>query len=78
MEYDPFTCITAGELRSMGIVIDDGVPDCAWVPRFSLRWTATNIRPLDEEEREIEVTMKVNLTEPFRWINVNVKLQGGN
>jgi len=35
-DYDPKTCVTAEELRAMGVVFDADVPDCAWVPRASL------------------------------------------
>ena len=36
-KYDPATCITAGELRSMGMKIPDTVPDCGWIPRFGIK-----------------------------------------
>lgn len=37
-DYDEVTCITAGELRSMGINIAAEVPDVGWVKRSSVIW----------------------------------------
>lgn len=35
-EYDSEKCVTAGELRQLGIPIPEGIPDVAWVPRTAL------------------------------------------
>jgi hypothetical protein len=32
-EYDEVTCITAAELRWMGIAVPEDTPDVAWIPR---------------------------------------------
>jgi len=36
MKYSKDTCVTAGELRDVGLNIDENIPDDAWVPRDSV------------------------------------------
>lgn len=47
-DYDPASCVTAGELRAMGCAVPEKVPDCAWVPKsmvsydLPFQWTELN------------------------------------
>ncbi len=72
-EYDPATCITAGELRQLGIALPEGIPDCGWVPRAAIRShvTGSQITPAGA----LEVDMTVRFDEPFRWVTVDVTIQ---
>ncbi len=69
-EYDPISCIDAGQLRAAGFKIPDRIPDCAWVPRSSMR-TQTQFGPADPEQRRLpDIELIVSFTEPFRWLDV--------
>lgn len=69
-EYDPRTCITAGELRAGGATIRDEVPDCAWVPRWAIRWEPK--ASLADAPGTIAVDLRAILSEPFRWIEITI------
>lgn len=69
-DYDPATCITAGEFRAMGVTIDARVPDCAWVPKASISWAAGEAK-LSENGR-LSMSVHGGLSQPFRWIVVHV------
>lgn len=71
-EYDEATCITAAELRAQGWPLGDDVPDCAWVPRGSMRLAA--VMPQRMEGDTVHVTMEVEFTAPFRWVECTVSL----
>lgn len=49
-EYDPGTCVTAEELRAMGLDLPETVPDCAWLPRASVK-VGTGRARFDPEDR---------------------------
>lgn len=66
-EYDPITCITAGELRARGINVPLNIPDCAWVPRDSLQIGEPRTRV--EGDRGI-ITIDFVYREPFRWLEL--------
>lgn len=70
-EYDPETCLTAGELRATGAHVPENIPDCAWVPRCSVvvrRPPSVDIDPIDPTIIRVDTTME--FTAPFRWIKV--------
>jgi hypothetical protein len=64
----------AGELRAMGIPIDDSVPDCAHVAREACIFSIgdTNI-----EGDKIVMDYTITFTEPFKWVSVNVTIDAG-
>ena len=64
-EYDPATCITAGELRGYGIHIDSGIPNCAWVKRSSVENTRSEVT-IDGV-----LTINVKFNEPFKWYEMD-------
>jgi len=70
-EYNPVTCITAGELRDAGAVFDESIPDCAWVPRSSLKLGKVMTKTVDESTRQVSAGFTLEATEPFHWISVN-------
>lgn len=73
-EYDSATCITAGELRAVGFHVDDSVPDAGWIPRLSVK--VVSVAPVSEpnDERRLDFSMQVSFSEPFRWIEINAKI----
>lgn len=72
--FDARTCITAGALRQSGFTVPEVIPDCAWVPRSAIIFHAR----ADKEARisadgRIEMSIHLNLDQPFRWIAVRVE-----
>ena len=75
-EYDPQTCITAGELRASGIQIPQDIPDCGWVPR----WAVVPIpgsAVVTEKEKGclLSVGFSLTTTVPFQWITMSCTVQ---
>ena len=70
-EYDADTCVTAAELREMGITVPDDVPDCGWIPRHAIKYGEIGV---DIEGTTMVANVGVAISEPFRWINVTVDL----
>ena len=69
-KYDPVTCISAGELRAIGLPMPESIPDCGWIPR-----TAMEIKALESKlngETELRINTEIKFTEPFRWITVSL------
>jgi hypothetical protein len=71
-EYDPVTCVTAGELRALGAEIPDAVPDCGWVSRAALLYD--NSPEVTVEGSRMSIHMSATIDEPFKWINVTVDI----
>ena len=71
-EYDEETCLTAGELRSIGCDIEEKIPDCAWVPRWSMRMGNVAVGELEKGNSRAlpDCTFEISFTEPFRWEQV--------
>ncbi|WP_441280602.1 hypothetical protein [Tardiphaga sp. 862_B3_N1_1] len=74
-DYDPDTCITAAELRAMGLEVHPNVPDVGWVPRAAMRMSAEAAEhtPEDIAAGLLKMDMSVTFTAPFRWIELNVQ-----
>lgn len=73
--YDAVTCITAGELREMGIAIPANVPDCGWIPRGAMQMRAGTAHQHSEAEIAagiLRVNLECTFTQPFRWIELDV------
>lgn len=73
LEYDEATCVTAGELRAMGIAIPESTPDVAWVRRCDLRFTP-GTSSLDSEGI-FKMVFNVEIVGPFQWITLNLELK---
>jgi len=71
-QYDPETCITAGELRAMGVPVEQETPDCAWVPRSAVRFGRSTVVAVDGDRFDVESS--VEFDRPFKWINVEIHL----
>lgn len=67
VEYNPTTCITAGELRSMGIPIPESIPDCGWVQRLSIEFKPPSHVEADDEGK-VKFAFNVKIHEPFHWV----------
>lgn len=68
-EYDPATCITAGELREMGFPVPDEIPDCGWVPRTEMVMNAEpESTPEDINAQILRMDMRLDFKVPFKWI----------
>lgn len=75
-EYDEKTCITAGELRNMGVNVPKDIPDYGWIPRYALRFTGPMEAFPGKEPGSIRVNIGTKITEPFRWVRVDLELEG--
>lgn len=71
MKYDPETCLTAGELREVGVIVEESIPDNAWVPRACIEFEGVKVQKLEGDQNAMNATINVQLTEPFRWIEIS-------
>ena len=74
MEYNERTCITAGKLRASGIAVPNDIPDCAWVPKHTMRFGEPDVAMDAEDPTKVRVNVPVTFAVPFRWVRVNVTL----
>jgi len=75
VKYDPHTCLTAAELRGMGLTVPD-VPDAAWVPRSSVRFGEVKaVEPDTPNPTSVSVEFSVSFTEPFRWVEIDIPIK---
>lgn len=72
-EYDEATCITAGELRALGVAVPDDVPDCGWVRRSAMRFHVGEAS-MDRDAGRFSIGVVVELIEPFRWVSITLDL----
>lgn len=63
--------ISAGDLRVMGVQLEDEIPDCATVDA-----SAVTIALSESEVTKdaINIGYEVTITEPFEWVEVNVTI----
>lgn len=76
-DYDPRTCITAGELREAGATLPEHIPDCAWVPRSAMRYSPGEATG-DPSTGCFSIRLEVTFTEGFRWIEAKVEITNAN
>lgn len=69
-EYDPVTCIHAGELRQMGFNVPSEIPDCGWVPRGSMQTVASSSTASDDS-MVLTTNLEVTFTQPFKWFSAS-------
>ena len=69
--YDARTCITAGELREMGVPVSKEVPDCAWVPLRAIRHIPNSVKVEDKGGGKMACEWKIEVSEPFRWVEAS-------
>ncbi len=74
-EYDESTCITAGELREIGCAVDAAIPDCGWLSRAAIHFVPGNAATMPGGGG-IQLSIAVEFTEPFRWIEACVTITG--
>lgn len=67
-EYNAATCVTAGELRAMGISVDAAVPDVGWVPRTAVEYGAPDVAVDPNDRRCVITTIPVTFHAPWRWV----------
>lgn len=68
LQYNEKICITAGELRDRGISVPESVPDCGWIPRWSMRLSMPENSVTDEGQGAMSIKLAVEFQEPFRWL----------
>lgn len=72
-EYDPETCITAGELRAQGTYdLPESIPDVAWVPKSAVTWTPIATK-YDPETQKLDTHIAVNVTAEWKWVEVKAE-----
>jgi hypothetical protein len=70
-EYDPKTCITAAELRGLGVFIPEGIPDCAWAPRAAVHVDQGEVA-FDGDMLHWTATVRIDA--PLRWVEVKLEV----
>jgi hypothetical protein len=73
-EYDEVTCITAAELRWMGIAVPEDTPDVAWIPRAALRVESFKLTHATDHGATVHGTASVTFLTPFRWVECQVTI----
>lgn len=73
-EYDEVTCVTAGELRAMGLAVPASIPDVGWVPRSAVQITHGRPR-LDADGVTLHIESTVTFAVPFRWVEAAVRVE---
>lgn len=74
-EYDSVSCITAQELRKMGVAIPGDVPDCGWVPRCAVSYGLADQGKV--EDSKITCSLTIRILAPFRWFEVRGEVETG-
>jgi hypothetical protein len=76
-EYDEKTCITAGELRSMGVMVSKTIPDCGWIPRPALvgKVLPSNEGTETRDPNTLNIDVEYSFTQPFRWLSVDLTVE---
>ena len=72
--YDERTCITAAELRTMGLAVPKSIPDEGWVPRASMKF---KVGRASIDGGTLGMSVEFSFTEPFRWLELNVTVDKG-
>lgn len=73
-DFNPDTCITAGQIRAMGGTIPDTVPDCAWVHRKHMK---VAFEPAEAGEGlEVHLNAIITFTAPMEWVTVPIRVTG--
>jgi len=71
-ERDP-TQFYAGDLRRMGVAVPESIPNCAHVPRSSIRFGEPSF-VTGQDGKTITGDIGMEFTEPFRWITINLNI----
>jgi hypothetical protein len=69
------TPISAGWLRECGIPVLDSIPDCATVPRSSIKLEMTGSSVTRDAAT---AQMKATFSEPFKWFEATVTINDGH
>jgi len=77
IEYDPKTCITAGELREFGAQIPQDILDCGWIPRnhLSLKLGTHELSGL--EPTQLQFSIELTFLSEFRWVKATFEISDG-
>lgn len=67
-EYDPATCVTAGELRELGFPIPASIPDVAWCLRSSL---VPKLKDVQGSDGEYTIHFTIEFMKPLEWIQMD-------
>ena len=70
-EYDPETCLTAVEIRALGVELPENIPDIAWVPRWAMR---TELGEASDGDTPGSVTIRISFLVPFAWIELRFQV----
>ncbi len=71
--YDPRTCLTAGEVRAIGVELPESVPDCAWVPRWAMRTELGKVTDGDTPG-SVDMMIGISFSVPFTWIELKIEV----
>jgi hypothetical protein len=69
--YDPKNCITAGELRDIGVALPKEIPDCAWIPRLAMVTTFDSCSA-EIDGLTLHAKVSVSFLVPFTWCEATV------
>lgn len=66
--YDPVTCITAAEVREMGVVLSAEIPNFAWMPRTDVQLRPAGDPTYDEATKRITTPFVMRFLSQWRWV----------
>jgi hypothetical protein len=74
--YDPTCCVTAAELRAIGVPVPAHIPDCGWIPRGSMQMKSATPTSTPEEISQgvLSMNLETIFTQPFRWIELKATI----
>ena len=75
-EYDAKICMTAREIRAMGIQVPERIPDVAWIYRSEFNFDLDSLQCWGDAEDTGKVHMRIKacFSGPFRWVEFKVGL----
>lgn len=72
-KYDPATCVTARELREIGLPIPEDIPDVAWCHRSALHVALNNVE--DKGNGVVYLKFEMIFDQPLEWIQLDFTVE---
>lgn len=71
-DFDPATCVTAKQMRTLGFSIPETIPEEAWLPKDAISFTKPRMHHISEET--LVGTVDVRIQQPFRWVTTRAQV----
>ncbi len=73
-EYDHATCISALELRQIGVEVPADIPNCAWIGRDEFNVSLDGAK-FDEKAKTVSIKATFTPLAPFRWFEADITFE---